>query len=66
MRARAEIYDSLIAEKLRHWLELCHRIPFTQKSEYPLSKARKNFWALQKQHPNLGFKATDVFKPTPR
>jgi hypothetical protein len=66
MRARAEIYEHLIAEKMRHWLELCRQIPFTRKCEYPLWKARKNYWALQKRHPNLGFKATDVFGSSPR
>jgi len=61
MRARTEIYEHLIAEKMKRWLELCRRIPFSRKPEYPLWKARKNFWALQQRYPELGFKATDVF-----
>jgi hypothetical protein len=61
MRARKEIYEYLIAEKLRRWLEICQQAAFSQKPACPLWKARKNFWTLQKRYPHLGFKATDVF-----
>jgi len=61
MRARKEIYEYLIAERMRHWLELCRQTPFSRKPACPLWRARKNFWALQKRYARLGFKATDVF-----
>jgi hypothetical protein len=62
MRAREEIYEHLIAERMRHWLEVCHQAPFFRsRKQVPLWKARKNFWALQKRYPHIGFKPTDVF-----
>jgi hypothetical protein len=63
MNARPEIREHLIAERMRHWLMIA-RHPFVGKG-CPKWRARKNFWALQKCHPELakrlGLTAASVF-----
>ena len=63
MNARPEIREHLIAERMQRWLMIA-RHPFVGKG-CPKWRARKNFWALQKRHPELakrlGLTAASVF-----
>jgi hypothetical protein len=54
MRARPEIRQVLIAQKLRRWL-LIAKFPFVDKN-CPPSRARRNFWRLLQKHPAVGEK----------
>jgi hypothetical protein len=63
MNCRQEIRGHLLAEKMRFWLMVA-RTP-SIKPHIPKWRARKNFWALQKRHPELakrlGLTAASVF-----
>ena len=63
MNARPEIREHLIAERMQRWLMIAQH-PFVGKG-CPKWRARKNFWALQKRHPELakrlGLTAAAVF-----
>jgi hypothetical protein len=54
MRARPEIRQVLIAQKLKRWL-LISRFPFVDLT-CPPARARRNFWRLLKKHPAVGAK----------
>jgi hypothetical protein len=63
MNARKEIRDHLLIRKMKRWRDIA-RCPLIS-AKVPTWRARKNFWALCKAHPDLakrlGFSATSVF-----
>lgn len=63
MNARTEIKDALLVQRMKHWLDIA-RCPLIN-TKVPTWKARKNFWALCKRHPDLaqthGYGPTSVF-----
>ena len=63
MNAREEIRDHLRIKMMRYWLDIARCPLFNTK--VPTWRARKNFWALCKRHPDLarrcGFNPTSVF-----
>ena len=54
MRARSELVEILVAQKLKHW-SLIAKFPFVDKN-CPPARARRNFWRLLKKHPSVGKK----------
>jgi hypothetical protein len=65
MRARPEIRQVLIAQKLKRWL-LISRFPFVDKN-CPPSRARRNYQRLFAKHSELakrlGLSITSVYTP---
>jgi hypothetical protein len=54
MRARPQIRDILVAQKLKHW-SLIAKFPFVDRN-CPTARARRNFWRLLKKHPQIAAK----------
>jgi hypothetical protein len=54
MRARPEIREVLIAQKLKRW-SLIARFPFVDKN-CPPSRARRNYQRLFAKHPQIAAK----------
>ena len=54
MRARPEIRQVLISQKLKHW-SLVAKFPFVDPTCSP-SRARRNFTRLLQKHPAVGKK----------
>jgi hypothetical protein len=63
MNARKEIRDYLLASRMKHWLQIA-RCPI-MNTKIPTWRARKNFWALVRKHPEiaarLGLSEVSVF-----
>jgi hypothetical protein len=63
MNPRKEIHEHLVIERMRHWLRIsrCSLLDI----RVPKWRARKNFWALCRRHPELakrlGLSAISVF-----
>ena len=51
MNAKPAIREHLIARRMKYWLDIA-RTPL-MNTKVPTWRARKNFWALQKRHPDL-------------
>jgi len=63
MNARPEIREAILIRRMKYWLAIA-RCPLVNIRVQPW-RARKNFWALCKRHPDLaqthGFGPTSVF-----
>jgi hypothetical protein len=51
MRARPEIRNALLVEKMKYWLQVA-KMPYLNK-RVSQSYARRRYWALVRKHPTV-------------